>query len=65
MTMEDKRKIGIACEICNEDGATEIKGGGYKEERKMWMVCKKCKDLIEDNRRKHGEAAEVIELRND
>ena len=48
--MEDKRKICYLCEICNEEPATEIKGGLYNETRQIWIVCKKCKEKIVDNR---------------
>lgn len=50
MSDEDKRKIGIYCEICNEIPATQIKGGSYKDIRKMWMCCVECKDKINDER---------------
>ena len=51
MTLEDKRKGYIMCEICNEEGATEIKGGIYNDITQMWMICKKCVSKIEDRRK--------------
>jgi hypothetical protein len=50
MSDEDKRKCGTYCEICNMKPATQIKGGTYKEVRKMWMCCKDCMDNINDER---------------
>jgi len=47
--MTDKRGC-LLCEICHENPATEIKGGVYDEERRMWIVCKDCKPKIKDTR---------------
>ena len=50
MTLEEKRKGWILCEICNIEGATDIKGGTYEGKSDMFMVCKNCKDKIKDRR---------------
>jgi hypothetical protein len=47
--MTDKRGC-LLCEICHENHATDIKGGEYDNERKMWMVCKDCVRKIKDTR---------------
>ena len=48
----ERRKIGIFCEVCGENPATELKGGIYNGKRNMWMVCKSCKDKIDDTRKR-------------
>lgn len=50
MNEENKRKGSIPCEVCGENPATDIKGGSYNGERKMWMTCKECKSKIKDER---------------
>jgi hypothetical protein len=50
MNIEEKRKCWGLCEICGKEPITNIKGGIYNNESKMWMVCKKCLSKIEDRR---------------
>jgi len=50
MNEEERRRVGFYCEICNILPATEIKGGRYKEERKIFLCCKICKKLIINER---------------
>lgn len=50
MSEDEKRKLFIRCEICQQPGASEIKGGFFLGERKIWFICKKCQPLIKDDR---------------
>ena len=48
--MIERRNIQLHCEICVNNSVSEIKGGKYKDIRKIWLVCKDCKKKIEDTR---------------
>jgi len=52
MNIEERRKGWILCEICGEEPSTNIKGGIYNNESKMWMICKNCVSKIKDQRLK-------------
>lgn len=52
MTLEERRKMYVSCDICNEEPAEQIKGGNYNNEYKMWFVCKECLNKITDRRKK-------------
>uniref|UniRef100_A0A6M3KF38 Uncharacterized protein n=1 Tax=viral metagenome TaxID=1070528 RepID=A0A6M3KF38_9ZZZZ len=52
--MEERRNGTYYCDICDKVPASEIKGGKYNNERKVWFVCKECKLLIDDKRDKNG-----------
>lgn len=50
MKDEEKRGIGIYCEICNKNQAEVIKGGVHNGERKLWLICKSCKEEVINQR---------------
>lgn len=54
VNMEERRNGTYYCDICDKVPASEIKGGKYNNERKVWFVCKECKLLIDDKRDKNG-----------
>jgi hypothetical protein len=54
--MPDKEELNsmyTPCEICSINPAAEMKGGinPFTNERGMWLCCKDCFKLIEDNRK--------------
>ena len=53
--MRERRNGKIPCEICEVHGASDIKGGEYNQEFKMWFVCKECVKKIKDRRGKNAQ----------
>lgn len=50
--MDKEEKSEVLCEICEKEPSTNIKGGIYNNESKMWMLCKNCISKIQDRRLK-------------
>ena len=50
MENEKKNSAYFLCEICQTGHAKIVKGGIYNNERKLWLVCEKCKHDINDTR---------------
>ena len=44
--------ITVKCELCKTNAVNTAKGGVYNEEVKMWFVCVKCAEKVDDRRTK-------------
>jgi hypothetical protein len=53
--MEERRVNYIKCEVCKNEPVSDVIGGMFNNERKIWLVCKKCKIMIKNERKKEGE----------
>lgn len=56
MSPEERRKLGMVCEICGDLCASEILGGLLLDGRRgLFLVCLKCKNEVKDERKKKAE----------
>jgi hypothetical protein len=53
MSPEERKNLGMPCELCGVLGASELVGGALpNNQRGLFLICIKCKDKIKDERKK-------------
>ena len=63
MTKDQAKELHSKCEVCNQEPASELQGGKYRERHKIWFVCKGCKSLIKDKRKSIEEIREQLNIK--